>query len=164
MQRTKTFLGLDDSLVWKVITYENIIKKRANLWIQKTCASCSKPQLRVSKRLNNVDMVGYSRTNRFWAVENKWKAYLVMYCQQLDKLKTAPQEKRLIFSRKDILHHDMARLHTDLGTHQKLTKLGWEIVLHPPYSLNLALFIITCFWPYKFFLQAKKFKNKENIR
>ena len=37
-----------------------------------------------------------------------------------------------------IFHHDNAIPHTFLATRQKLLRLGWEVMLHPPYSPNLA--------------------------
>jgi len=43
-----------------------------------------------------------------------------------------------------ILHHDNAPAHTALSVTRYLASLGWTIVPHPPYSLDLA--------PYDFFL------------
>ena len=88
------------------------------------------------------------------------------YCQQLDNLKTAVQEKRPeMFNRKDIvLHHDNARPHAALGTCQKIAELGWEILLHPPYSPDLAPSDYHLFLSLQNFLSGKKFKNEEDIK
>ncbi|XP_046814259.1 histone-lysine N-methyltransferase SETMAR-like [Vespa crabro] len=109
----------------KWITYENIIRKRAYCEPGKPVSSTFK--VKPNEKLN-----------------------LERYCQQLDNLKTALQEKRpAIFNRKDIiLLHDNARPHTALRTRQKLAELSWEILLHPPYSPDLG----------------KKFKNEADIR
>ena len=63
-----------------------------------------------------------------------------VYCRQLNKLNAPVKEKRPEFvNRKGVIfHHDNAKLHTSLATHQKLLRLGWEVMLHPPYSPDLA--------------------------
>jgi len=50
------------------------------------------------------------------------------------------KEKRpKLINRKGIVfHYDNARPHTSLMTRQKLRKLGWEVLMHSPYSLDLA--------------------------
>ena len=37
-----------------------------------------------------------------------------------------------------IFHQDNARSHTSLVTRKKLLELGWKVMPHPPYSLDLA--------------------------
>ena len=37
-----------------------------------------------------------------------------------------------------VFHQDNARPHTSLMTRQKLRELGWEVLMHPPYSRDLA--------------------------
>ncbi|CAK9809163.1 Retrovirus-related Pol polyprotein from transposon 297 [Anthophora quadrimaculata] len=88
------------------------------------------------------------------------------YCQQLDNLKIVLPEKRpAMFNRKDIiLLYDNARPHAALGTRQKLAKLFWEILSHPPYSPDLAPSDFHLFLSLQNFLQGKKFKNEEDIR
>lgn len=62
------------------------------------------------------------------------------YCSQLDKLKTAIEQKRPeIANRKGVVfHHDNARPHVSLRTRQKLLEFGWDVLPHPPYSPDLA--------------------------
>lgn len=62
------------------------------------------------------------------------------YCEQLDRLNQKIQKKRPeLFNRKGIVfHQDNARPHTALTTRKKLRELGWEVLLHPPYSPDLA--------------------------
>ena len=37
-----------------------------------------------------------------------------------------------------MFHHDNARSHTSLMTQNKLTELGWEVLIHPPYRPDFA--------------------------
>ena len=62
------------------------------------------------------------------------------YCFQLDQLKAALNEKRLeLVNRKRIIfHQDTARQHVSLTTRQKLLQLGWEVLIHLPYSPDIA--------------------------
>ena len=68
------------------------------------------------------------------------KINLNVYCHQLKKLNAEVNEKRpeLVNREGVIFHHDNATPHTSLTTRQKLLRLGWEVMLHPPYSPDLA--------------------------
>ncbi|XP_018306549.1 histone-lysine N-methyltransferase SETMAR-like [Mycetomoellerius zeteki] len=64
-----------------------------------------------------------------------------LYCQQLMRLKQSIQEKRPeLINRKDIVfHHDYTQWpYMSSMTRQKLKELGWEVLMHPPCSLDLA--------------------------
>ncbi|XP_014614689.1 PREDICTED: histone-lysine N-methyltransferase SETMAR-like [Polistes canadensis] len=63
-----------------------------------------------------------------------------VYCRQLDKLNAAVKEKRPeLVNRKSVtFQQDNARPHTSLATRKKLMDIGWELMLHPPYSPDLA--------------------------
>ncbi|KAL0859687.1 hypothetical protein ABMA27_010802 [Loxostege sticticalis] len=63
-----------------------------------------------------------------------------LYCGQLMRLKQEVERKRpeLINRRGVVFHHDNARPHTSLATQQKLSEFGWEVLMHPPYSPDLA--------------------------
>ena len=52
-----------------------------------------------------------------------------------------------------IFHHDNATPHTSLAIRQKILRLGWEVMLHSPYSLGLAPS------DYYFFFLADKDQN-----
>ena len=110
----------------------NIIKKRAYCKPGKPSPSTSKPNLTLNKRMCCIwwDILGLIH---YELLKTSEKLNSEKYCQQLDDLKTAVQEKRPeIFNRKDIiLHHDIARPHTALGTRQKIAELGWKILLIP---------------------------------
>ena len=63
-----------------------------------------------------------------------------VYYRQLMKLDKEMKEKRpeLATRKGVILHQDNARPHTSLVTRKKLLELDWEVILHPPYSPDLA--------------------------
>ncbi|ETN70743.1 transposase [Necator americanus] len=49
------------------------------------------------------------------------------------------KKRRELASRKGaVFHQDYARPYTSLATRRKLLELGWELMLHPPYSPDLA--------------------------
>ncbi|KAG5339692.1 SETMR methyltransferase, partial [Acromyrmex heyeri] len=56
---------------------------------------------------------------------------LKKYCQQLTKV-------TILVRRGVIFHHDNARLYSSKMTLDQLKQLKWEILLHPPYSPDIA--------------------------
>ena len=64
------------------------------------------------------------------------------YCHQVKKLNATVKEKRpeLINCKGIIFHHDNATPQTFLAIRQKLLRLGSEVMLHPPYTPDLAQF------------------------
>ena len=75
-----------------------------------------------------------------WAPSGKQMIHSKKYCFQFDQLKAALKEKNLVLvNRKHIVfHQDNARLHISLMTRQKLLQLGWEGLIHLPYSPDTA--------------------------
>ena len=59
----------------------------------------------------------------------------VYYCDVLDRVHKAIK-KETIFA--VVFQQDNARPHTAKLTKEKLAKLGWEVLNHPPYSPDLA--------------------------
>ena len=60
-----------------------------------------------------------------------------LYCNQLDRLAAQIQQKRPHHGPVRFLH-DNARPHTAVRTRQNLLELDWEVLIHPPYSPDLA--------------------------
>ena len=61
------------------------------------------------------------------------------YCSQLDQMKAAALDEKcpeLVNRKRIIVHQDNARLNVSLMTRQKLLQLGWEVLIHPPYSYS----------------------------
>ena len=88
------------------------------------------------------------------------------YCSQLDQLKVALKEKHPeLVNRKPItFHQDNARLHVSLMTRQKLLQLGWEVLIHPPYSPDIAPLDFHLFWSLQNSLNGKNFNSLENCK
>lgn len=123
----------------KWIRYENIVRKRSWGKRGERSQTTAKPGLTLNKVMLSI----------WW----DWKGIVYyevllpgetidsdLYCQQLIRLKQAIEKKRPeLINRKGIVyHHDNARPHTSLMTRQKLRELGWEVLMHPPYSPDLA--------------------------
>ncbi|GAB1869951.1 Transposase [Camponotus japonicus] len=89
-----------------------------------------------------------------------------VYIEQLTKLNNAIQEKRPeLTNRKGVVfHHDNARPHTSLATRLKLRELGWEILIHPPYSPDLAPSDYHLFRALQNFLNDKNFNNDDDVK
>jgi len=75
------------------------------------------------------------------------------YCSQLDKLKAAIEQKRLEIANRRRVSRQCA--HVSLITRQKLLELDWDVLLHPPYSPDLAPSDFTYLDHYKIPLMEK---------
>ena len=123
----------------KWVTYDNVKRKRSWSKSGEAAQTMAKPGLTARKVLLCVwwdwqgiihyELLPYGQTLNS-----------DLYCQQLDRLNAALMQKRpsLINRCRIVFHQDNARPHTSLVTRQKLRELGWEILLHPPYSPDLA--------------------------
>ncbi|GFU35799.1 histone-lysine N-methyltransferase SETMAR [Trichonephila clavipes] len=82
----------------------------------------------------------------------------------LDHFKLAIDQKRPeLANRKGVVfHQDNARPHTSVVTRQKLWTLGWEVLMHPPYSPDLAPSDYYLFLALQNFLSDKKFRSRED--
>ena len=91
---------------------------------------------------------------------------ILLSIEQLTKLNNAVEEKRPeLTNRKGVVfHHDNARPYTSLVTRQKLLELGWDVLLHPPYSPDLAPSDSFLFRFLQNFLNDKNFNNDDDIK
>jgi histone-lysine N-methyltransferase SETMAR len=60
--------------------------------------------------------------------------------------------------------HDSARLHIAKSTREKLLKLGWSTVPHPPYSPDLASTDYHLFRSLSNHLREKKFNDENDVK
>ncbi|GFW40032.1 histone-lysine N-methyltransferase SETMAR [Trichonephila clavipes] len=87
-----------------------------------------------------------------------------LYCQQLDRLKPTIDQKRseLANRRGVVFHQDNARPHTSVVTRQNLWELRWEVLMHPPYSPDLAPSDYHLFLALQNFLSDIKLGSRED--
>ena len=89
------------------------------------------------------------------------------YCSQLDQLKAAVKKKHpeLVNRKRIIFHQDNnPRPHVSLMTRQKLLQLGWEVLIHPPYSLDIAPLDFHLFRSLQNSLNGKNFSSLEDCK
>ncbi|GFT83571.1 histone-lysine N-methyltransferase SETMAR [Trichonephila clavipes] len=61
-----------------------------------------------------------------------------------------------------VFHQDNASSHTSVVTRQKLWELGWEVLMHPPYSPDLAPSHNHPFLAFNNFLSDKKLGSSQD--
>ncbi len=83
-----------------------------------------------------------------------------LYCQQLDRVaaKLDGKQDRIYFL------HDNARPHIAKSTREKLLKLGWITLPHPPYSPDLAPTDYHLFRSLSNYLGEKKFDDENDLK
>lgn len=145
----------------KWIKYENIKRKRSWLKRGETSQTTAKPGLTANKVMLCVwwDWKGIVH---YEILEQGQTINSALYCQQLTRLDQAIRNNRpeLVNRKGVVFHHDNARPHTSLMTRQKLTELGWEVLMHPPYSPDIAPSDYHLFRSLQNSLDGKKLANK----
>ena len=63
-----------------------------------------------------------------------------------------------------IFHQDNATPHVSFMTRQKLLQLGWEVLIHPPYSPDIAPLDFHLFQPLQNSLNGKNFNYLEDSK
>lgn len=66
-------------------------------------------------------------------------------------------------SNKTLLQHDSARLHTSVKMQETITNFVWTVLLHPPYSPNLAPSDFHTFGALTDALCTMKFKTDDSV-
>ena len=99
------------------------------------------------KKFKIVRSAGKVMTTVFWDaegvimldfLEQGCTIISVQYVTTLKKLKARLHRVRPTKAMADVLLHDNARPHTSRHTTAEIVKIGWEVLLHPPYSPDLA--------------------------
>ena len=89
-----------------------------------------------------------------------------MYCSQFSQLNAALHEKHLeLVNRKCVIfHQNNARPQASLMTRQKLLQLGWEVLIPPPYSPDIAPSDYHLFRSLQNSLNGKNFSSLEDCK
>ncbi|GFV96042.1 mariner Mos1 transposase, partial [Trichonephila clavipes] len=116
-----------------------------------------------------VTKCGTSRQIRKWRMKlvAKYENGLYnLYCQQLNRLKLAINQKRpeLANRRGVVFHQDNARPQTSVVIRQKLRELSWEVLMHPLYNPVLAPSDYHLFLALQNCLSYKKLESKEDCK
>ena len=161
-----TFKGVITGDETWLFHYDPETKKQSMEWYHKNSPVKKKPRLSKSSQKimasvfwdeNGVILIDYLEKN---STINKTR-----YCQTLDKLKRAINRKRPeLREYRIIIHQDNARPHTALQTMEKIAKLGWTIMPHPPYSPDLAASDFFLFGHLKRHLRGKQFESDEELK
>ncbi|GFU45046.1 histone-lysine N-methyltransferase SETMAR [Trichonephila clavipes] len=87
-----------------------------------------------------------------------------MKCLRLDRLKLAIDQKRPELANRSgiVFHQDNAKPHISVVTRQDLWELGWEVLMHPAYSPDLAPNVYHLFLTLQNFLNDKKLGLRED--
>ena len=88
------------------------------------------------------------------------------YSSQLGQLKILLEEKclKLVNRKCVIFQQDNARPHVSLMTRQKLLQLGWEVLIPPPYSPDIAPSDYHLFRSLQNSLNGKNFSSLEDCK
>ncbi|GFX99674.1 histone-lysine N-methyltransferase SETMAR [Trichonephila clavipes] len=132
--------------------------------------------------LNHLRQVGFKKKLDVWVtatpINTKIMRDRILICEasakrkeidpflkrMLDRLTLAIDQKLPEFGNRKgvVFHQDNGRPHMSVVTHHKLWKLGWEVLMHPPYSPDLAPSDYHLFPALQNFLSDKKLGSKEN--
>jgi [histone H3]-lysine36 N-dimethyltransferase SETMAR len=157
----------------KWVLYVNVVRRRS--WVPEggTPTPTAKPGLHPKKCLLSF----------FWDTEGKvffenlfflgvvhWEIVpdgrtinAEFYCEQLDRVEAALQEKRSHNQDVKFLH-DNATPHTAKVTKTKLNQLRWEVLHHPPYSPDLAPTDFKAFRSLQNWLNGKEFASEAAVK
>ncbi|GFX01378.1 histone-lysine N-methyltransferase SETMAR [Trichonephila clavipes] len=125
--------------VEKWVTYDNIVLNRSWSKCGEAAQTVTKPGL-TSKKVLLCIWYAWKGIIYYELLPYGQTLNSEIYCQQLDRLKlvTDRTTARIANRRGVVFHQDNTKPHTSLVTHQKLWELGWKVLMHPPYSLDLA--------------------------
>ena len=149
----------------KWVVYDNVVRKRSWSKRDEPAQSTSKSDIHKKKVTLSVwwdskGIVYFQLLSRNQTINANF------YRRQLMKLDKEIKEKwpELATRKGVIFHQDNARPHTSLVTRKKLLELGWKVIPHPPYSLDLAPSDYHLFRSLQNHLNGKTFDSNKVLR
>ena len=166
-QQTEPFLKRIVTGDEKWVLYVNVERKRQWLDRGQKPLPTAKPGLHPKKVLLYV-WWDWQGVLYFELLDQNQTITADIYCQQLDKLKTALASQttstgRVLVVWGVILQQDNARPHTAKITREKLKGFGWEVLPYPAYSPDIAPSDYWLFRSLQSELSGKNFKTKEEV-
>ena len=145
----------------KGIVYNNVVRERSWIKRDEPPQTTSKAELHQKKIVLSV-WWDWKGVVFFELLPRNQTINLDVDCRQLNKLNAVVKEKRpeLVNRKGVIFHHDNATPHT----RQKLLRFGWEVVLLPPYSPDLAPSDYYFFRFLQNSLNGKNFNDDEGVK
>jgi histone-lysine N-methyltransferase SETMAR len=143
----------------KWVLYVNHTRKRQWLGAGQTGVATPKNELHPMKIMLSV-WWGVKGTIHWEILPAGCTVTADLYCQQLDRVaaKLHGKQDRIYFL------HDNARPHIAKSTREKLLKLGWITLPHPPYSPDLAPTDYHLFRSLSNYLGEKKFDDENDLK
>ena len=120
----------------------------------KTQTSVGKVLASVFWDAQGILFIAYLEKGR--AINSRYHITLLMHLQE-EITKKQPQMKK----KKVLFHQDNAPCHKSISTMAKLHELHFELLLHPPYSPDMAPYSL--FANLKRMLQGKRFGSNEEV-
>ncbi|KAK6753837.1 hypothetical protein RB195_013057 [Necator americanus] len=163
LSRSRRFNWLDTIVTGdeKWVLYVNHTHKRA--W----CAGDEMSDLFVKGKIHEKKVMlsvwwGVHGIYRFELLPDNTTVTAKVYCAQLRRLadKTRKEHPKLDNVR---LLHDNARPHIAKKTSQRIPELGWEVLLHPPYSPDLAPSDYHLFRSLQHHLEEKRYDDRDRF-
>ena len=120
----------------KGIVYNSVLRKGSWSKRDKSPETTSKAELHQKKIMLSV-WCDWKGVVFFELLPRNQTINSDVYCRQLNKFNASVKEKlRELVNRKGVIfHHENATPHTSLAIRQKLLRLGWEVMLHSPYTI-----------------------------
>ncbi|KAK6734696.1 hypothetical protein RB195_018099 [Necator americanus] len=85
-----------------------------------------------------------------------------VYSAQLQRLADKIRKEHLKLDNIRLLH-DNARPHIARNTSQKILKLGWKVLLHPPYSPDLASSYYHLLRSFQHHLEEERYDDRDHL-
>jgi histone-lysine N-methyltransferase SETMAR len=148
----------------KWVSYNNV--KRCFQWLDPEEAphQVPKPDLHPKKLLLSVWWTAAGLV-RYEILEPGQTINAKVYCKQLQQVQKDLLHKQpaMVNRRGVLLLHDNARPHIAKKTRKKLTKFGWEMLPHPPYSPDISPTDYYLFRSLEHFLQNKRMNTRTEV-
>ncbi|XP_078038121.1 histone-lysine N-methyltransferase SETMAR-like [Augochlora pura] len=81
--------------------------------------------------LNHLHKAGFKKLE-VWMPHRRTQKTMMLAIDQKRPRENWPRGRGVVF------HQDNARPHTSIVSRQKIQELGWDVLMHPPYSPDLA--------------------------
>ena len=142
--------------------YANVVRKRS--WVDKGTPAQAQPRPEIHQKKLMLCVWWDVSGVIYWEMLNPNQTINAdLYCTQLQKLADAISQKRPNLKKIRFLH-DNARPHTAKKTREKLLQLQWEVLIHPPYSPDLAPSDFYLFCSLQNFLKNKHFRSDDELK